>query len=275
MLFGEFESTLEQIATGFQFTEGPVWHKDGYLLFSDIPTNKIFKWSPENGVEVFRAPSENSNGLTFDKQWRLIACEQDNRRVSRTEKNGEIISLADSYQGKRLNSPNDVVVKSHGAIYFTDPPYGVEPHQRELDFSGVYRIDPEDKISLLVDDFDSPNGLAFSPDEKVLYIDDTTRRHVRAFDVRSDGTLENGRVFAEMKSDKPEGPDGMKVDVKGNVYVTGPGGTWVFDSSVKHIDIIVTPEPPANCAFGGKQKKTLFITARSSVHRMQVANPGL
>lgn len=275
MSVGKSELKPESIATGFQFTEGPVWHKDGYLLFSDIPANKIFKWTPEKEIEIFRAPSGNSNGLTFDKQWRLIACEHGNRRVSRTGEDGKIMTLADSYQDKRLNSPNDVVVKSDGAIYFTDPPYGVQPHERELDFSGVYRIDPEGKISLLVDDFDRPNGLAFSPDETILYIDDTTRRHVRAFDVKSDGTLGNDRVFAELRSDKPGGPDGMKVNVEGNLYVTGPGGTWAFNPSGKHVDIIVTPESPANCAFGGEDKKTLFITARSSVYRVQVANPGL
>jgi gluconolactonase len=260
----------ERIATGFQFTEGPVWHPDGYLLFSDIPANSILKWTPDGNVETFRKPSGNSNGLTFDRQGLFIACEHGNRRVSRTEKDGAVVTLADRYSGKRLNSPNDVAVKSDGSIYFTDPPYGVEEDQRELDFQGVYRLAPDGTLTLLVDDFDRPNGLAFSPDEKILYVDDTNRRHVRAFDVQPDGTLKNGRVLAELKSDKPGGPDGMKVDTKGNLYVTGPGGTWVFDSTGKHLGTIVTPEEPANCAFGGKDNKTLFITAQTSVYCVKV-----
>ena len=174
-----------------------------------------------------------------------------------------------------MNSPNDVVVKSDGSIYFTDPPYGVKEEQRELDFQGVYRIAPDGTLTLLVNDFDRPNGLALSPDEKILYIADTNRRHVRAFDVQSDGALKNGRVFAELKSDKGGGPDGMKVDTKGNLYVTGPGGTWVFDSTGTHLGTIVTPEEPANCAFGGKDNKTLFITARTSVYRVKVKISGI
>jgi len=264
----------ERIATGFQFTEGPVWHPDGYLLFSDIPANAILKWTPEDNVETFRKPSGNSNGLTFDTKGLFIACEHGNRRVSRTEKDGEVVTLADRYSGKRLNSPNDAAVKSDGSIYFTDPPYGVQDDKRELDFQGVYRLAPDGTLTLLVDDFDRPNGLAFSPDEKVLYVADTNRNHVRAFDVQSDGTLKNGRVLAELKAER-RGPDGMKVDTKGNLYVTGPGGTWVFDSTGKHLGTIVTPEDPANCAFGGKDNKTLFITARTSVYRVKVKVPGV
>ncbi|MBC8236471.1 SMP-30/gluconolactonase/LRE family protein [bacterium] len=265
----------ERIATGFQFTEGPVWHPDGYLLFSDIPANAILKWTPDGNVETFRKPSGNSNGLTFDANGLFIACEHGNRRVSHTEKDGTVKTLADRYSGKRLNSPNDVVVKSDGSIYFTDPPYGVQEEQRELDFQGVYRLASDGILTLLVDDFDRPNGLAFSPDEKILYIADTNQKHVRAFDVQPDGTLKNGRVFAELKSDKGGGPDGMKVDTKGNLYVTGPGGTWIFDATGKHLGTIVTPEGPANCAFGGKDNKTLFITARTSVYRVKVKVAGV
>jgi len=260
---------------GFQFTEGPLWHPDGYLLFSDIPANKIFKWTPNGTVEIFREPSGNSNGLTFDRQGRLIACEHGNRRVSRTEKDGTVVTLADRYQGKRLNSPNDVVVKSDGSIYFTDPPYGVRPEDRELDFQGVYRWAPDGTLTLLVDDFEKPNGLAFSPDEKTLYIADTDRRHVRAFDVQPDGTLAHSRILAELKSDAPGGPDGMKVDVEGNLYVTGPGGTWVFDPTGKHLGTIVTPEGPANCAWGDADWKTLYITARTSIYRVRVKVAGM
>lgn len=264
----------KRIAADLQFTEGPVWHPDGYLLFSDIPANIIYKWVPADKLEKFHSPSGNSNGLTLDRQGRLIACEHGNRRVSRTEPDGTIVTLADKYQGKRLNSPNDVVVKSDGSIYFTDPPYGVQPDQRELDFQGVYRIAPDGTLTLLADDFDKPNGLAFSPDEKVLYVADTDRKHIRAFDVKPDGTLANSRVFADLSDEKTHGPDGMKVDVNGNLYVTS-GVVWVFDSKGKHLGNIITPEAPANCAFGDADNKTLFITARTSVYRVRLKVPGV
>jgi len=270
----------ERIATGFQFTEGPVWHpvglgqSAGYLLFSDIPADRIHRWSPDGTLEVFRQPSGNSNGLTFDRQGRLIACEHGSRRVSRTEAEGRVIPLATQFQGKRLNSPNDVVVKSDDSIYFTDPPYGVQPEERELDFQGVYRIAPDGVLTLLVDDFDRPNGLAFSPDECILYVDDTARRHVRAFDVLPDGTLANGRVFVEMQSPAMGGPDGMKMDVEGNLYVTGPGGTWLFDPAGNHLGTLVTPEKPANLAFGDADRRTLYVTARTSVYRVRTRLSG-
>lgn len=263
-----------RIADGLQFTEGPVWHKEGYLLFSDIPDNKIYKWLPNGNLEVYRSPSGNSNGLTLDQRGRLIACEHGNRRVSRTETDGQIISLAERYQEKRLNSPNDVVVKSDGSIYFTDPPYGVQPDQRELDFQGVYRIDPNGTLELLADDFEKPNGIVFSPDEKILYVADTDRKHVRAFDVQSDGSLANGRIFADLSAEKVHGPDGMKVDIYGNLYVTS-GVVWVFNKEGKHLGNIVTPEAPANCAFGDDDYKTLFITARTSVYKVRLKVQGL
>lgn len=264
----------ERIATDLEFTEGPVWHPDGHLLFSDIPADTICKWTPDGKLEKFRSPSGNSNGLTLDRQGRLVACEHGNRRVSRTEQDGTIVTLADRYRGKRLNSPNDVVVKSDGSVYFTDPPYGVQPDQRELDFQGVYRIGSDGDLTLLADDFDKPNGLVFSPDEKFLYVGDTARKHVRAFDVQPDGTLANSRVFADLSAEQQHGPDGMKVDVNGNLYVTS-GVTWIFDNTGKHLGDIVTPEAPANCAFGGTENKTLFITARTSVYRVQLRIQGV
>jgi len=267
-------NSLQQIVKDLKFTEGPVWHPEGYLLFSDIPADIIYKWTSDGKLTAFRSPSGNSNGLTLDKQGKLIACEHGNRRVSRIEPDGAVKIIAEKYNGKRLNSPNDVVVKSDGSVYFTDPPYGVEPAKRELDFQGVYRISPDGTITLLVNDFEKPNGLVFSPDEKVLYIADTDRKHVRAFDVKPDGTLANGRVFADLGAEKQHGPDGMKVDEKGNLYVTS-GVTWVFDKAGKHLGDIVTPEPPANCAFGGKDNKTLFITARTSVYKVQVKIVGI
>ncbi len=269
------DSALEEIHSGFQFTEGPVWHPDGYLLFSDIPANTIYRWSPEDSISVFRKPSGNSNGLTYDRQGRLIACEHGNRRVSRTEPDGTITALATHFRGKRLNSPNDVVVKSDGSIYFTDPPYGVRDEDRELDFQGVYRLDPDGALTLLVDDFEKPNGLAFSVDEKTLYIADTPRRHVRAFDVLEDGTLANGRLFCEQISDLPGGPDGMKVDTEDNLYVTAAGGVWVFDKTGQHIGTIETPNRPANCAFGDADNRSFYITAISGLYRIRLKVAGV
>jgi gluconolactonase len=265
----------ELLATGFQFTEGPIWISDGYLLFSDIPADRIFKWSNASGVEIWREPSGQSNGLTIDLGGRLIACEHGNRRVTRTEPDGVVVPLAERYQGKRLNSPNDVVVKSDGSIYFTDPPYGIEPEEREQPCNGVYRILPDGTLELLVDDFDRPNGLAFSPDESVLYIDDSPRRHVRAFDVRSDGTLHNSRIIADMDHPQPGSPDGMKIDQEGHLYVAGATGIWVFEPDGVLLGVIVPPERPANCAWGDEDRKSLYITARTSLYRIRVTVPGL
>jgi gluconolactonase len=268
--------TVKQLATGFQFTEGPLWDPDGFLIFSDIPANKIMKWTPPDKVDTFRDPSGNSNGMTFDLQGRLIVCEHGNRRVSRTDRDGNVTTVADRYQGKRLNSPNDVVVRSDGSIYFTDPPYGVEDDERELDFQGVYRIALDGTLSLLADDFDRPNGLAFSPDEKVLYIADSSqRRHLRAFDVEPDGSLKNGRVFVAMSGPGRGGPDGMKVDQEGNVFSPGPGGMWVIDKTGTHLGTIPVKEVPANCAFGETDLKTLYMTARRSLYSVRVKVPGV
>ncbi len=266
-------SKLKELATGFRFTEGPIWHPAGYFIFSDIPGDAIYALKGPK-PEVFRRPSGNSNGLTFDRQGRLVACEHGNRRVSLTKKDGTVVSLASHYEGKRLNSPNDVVVKSDGSVYFTDPPYGVRPEDRELDFQGVYRISPDGELTLVVDDFIKPNGLAFSPDEKVLYVDDTEKGWVRAFDVRQDGALENGRVFARLEGPGQGRPDGMKVDARGNVYVTGPGGIWIFSPDGKRLDIIETPQTAANLAFGGEDGRALCITARTSVYGVSVRYPG-
>ena len=260
---------VKRIAAGHQFTEGPAWHPDGYLLYSDIPANRICFWSSE-GVKTYRRPSGNSNGLLFDHDLRLIACEHGNRRVSRIEPDGACIAIAERFAGKRLNSPNDVVLKSDGSIYFTDPPYGCPEDQRELSLQGVFRITPDGELTLLIDDMEKPNGLAFSPDESVFYVDDSAQRLIRAYDVREDGTPTNGRVFARMESEALGSPDGMKVDVEGRLYVTGPEGTWVFDSAGARIGILVTPEKPSNCCWGEPDLQTLFITARSSVYRVRM-----
>lgn len=271
------DTKIDRVATGFQFTEGPIWFaEEQYLLFSDIPASKIYKLTPEGRVTTFREPSNHSNGLTRDKQGRLIACEHGTRCVTRTEKDGIITVLANTFQGKKLNSPNDVVVKSDGSIYFTDPPYGIQPEQQKQPIQGVYRLSPDgQKITLVADDFDKPNGLAFSPDEKLLYIDDSERRHLRVFDVQPDGTLANGRIFYDMKTKKPGLPDGMKLDRQGHIYCTGGGGVWVFDPDGNHLGTIVTPEVPANCAWGDEDFQSLYITAQTSVYKVRVNIPGI
>ena len=273
---------LEKLATGFIFTEGPIWDAvRGCLFFSDIPANKMWKWTKDRGTEVVRDPSGRSNGLTVDKESRLIACEHINRRVSRTEEDGTILSIADKYEGKRLNSPNDVVVKSDGSIYFSDPPYGLTAEfgrldVQELPFQGVYRLSPGgETLTLLVDDFEKPNGLAFSPDESLLYIDDTDRSHVRVFDVDPDGTISNGRLFVELEGDEPGNPDGMKIDSEGNVYVTGPGGIWVFDPSGNKLGRIDVPEVAANLAWGDEDWRTLYITGSTSLYLIRLGVEGI
>lgn len=265
----------EQVATGFQFTEGPVWQADGSLLFSDIPANRIYRWTPEEGAKVWREPTGNANGNTLDRQGRLLTCEHSGRRVSRTEVDGTVQAVAEHYQGRRLNSPNDIVVKSDGVVYFSDPPYGIKPEEREQPCNGVYRVSPDGAIELLIDDFDRPNGLAFAPDERILYIDDSPRRHVRAFDVRTDGTLANSRIIADMDHPQPGSPDGMKIDEAGHLYVTGATGIWIFEPNGELLGVIATPERPANCAWGDADRKSLYITARTSLYRVRTKVAGL
>jgi gluconolactonase len=267
---------VEKVASGFEFTEGPVWHPHGFLLFSDIPANTIYEWTPNQQSKIFRRPSANANGNTLDREGRLITAEHSNRRVSRTEKDGAVVTLASRLESKRLNSPNDLVVKSDGSIYFTDPTYGIKPEQKELGFSGVYRIAPDGTLTLLVTDFVAPNGIAFSPDEKKLYVNDSEQSHMRVFDVKPDGTLENGRIFAELKDSSQQGvPDGMKVDKEGNVYSTGPGGVWVFSSSGNLLGKIEVPETAANLAWGESDYKTLYITASNSLYRIRLKIAGM
>ncbi|MBX3051529.1 MAG: SMP-30/gluconolactonase/LRE family protein [Caldilineaceae bacterium] len=275
----------EKLAGDFQFVEGPVWQADGSLLFSDIPANRIYRWTADGGAQVWREPTGNSNGLTLDREGRLIACEHSGRRVSRTEADGTVTAIASHFpsagsgdvlslskghpNGGRLNSPNDVVVKSDGVVYFTDPPYGIKPEEREQPVNGVYRILNDGTLELLVEDFDRPNGLAFSPDESILYIDDSPRRHVRAFDVRPDGTLTNSRIIADMDHPQPGSPDGMKIDKEGHLYVTGATGVWVFEPNGELLGVVVTPERPANCAWGDDDRCSLYITARTSLYRVR------
>lgn len=257
------------VADGFGFVEGPVWTPDGALLFSDIPNSRIHRWrSGELGV--YREPSGQSNGLTLDTEMRLIACEHENRRVSRGTDAG-VDAVVTHYDGRRLNSPNDVVVRSDGRIFFTDPPYGIKEEQRELPFNGVFTVSPGGEAALLATDFDRPNGLAFSPDERTLYIADTARRHVRAFDAGVDGSLSHGRVFAEAR----EGgrPDGMKVDRDGRLYVCATT-VQVFAADGRPLGDIECPQLPANCTWGG-DGSTLFITARTAVYSTRIETVGI
>ena len=270
------DARVEQLAGGFQFTEGPVW-VDGALLFSDIPADTIYCWVPDDDrLEVYRTPSGHANGLTLDREGFLLACEHD-RRVSRTEPDGTVVTVADRYQGKRLNSPNDIVVRSDGSIYFTDPPYGLPGHTegKELDYNGVYRIALDGTVILLDDTFVRPNGLAFSPDEGTLYVDDTQQMHIRAFDVLPDGRIANGRIFAELRDPGATGaPDGMKVDLQGNVLCTGPGGVWVFDPTGVLLGKIVPREVPANLAWGDDDLRTLYFTARTGLYCIRTLTGG-
>lgn len=259
---------VERVASNHEFTEGPVWHADGYLLYSDIPANRIWFWTDE-GAKVFRTPSGNSNGLTFDASARLIACEHGTRRVSRTESDGAILAIAERFEGKRLNSPNDVVVRSDGSIFFTDPPYACPDDQRDLPVQGVFCLSPDGHLRLVATDFDKPNGLAFSRDESALYIDDSGRRHVRVCAVASDGTLGPGQLFAEMHSPTVGSPDGMKLDADGRLYVAGAEGVWVFQPTGRLLGILTTPEKPSNCCWGDRDSQSLFITARTSVYRVR------
>lgn len=275
-------ATWERLATGFQFTEGPLWDpRTESVLFSDIPGDTIYRWSEREGVSVFRRPSGKANGNTWDRQGRLLTCEHARRRLSRTEHDGQVTALAERYDGKRLNSPNDVVVRSDGLIYFTDPPYGLSepfgvPGEQELPFHGVFSLAPgAAELTLLLDDFERPNGLALSPDERLLYVADTPRHHLRVFDVRPDGTLAGDRFFAQTNPAEGEGrPDGVTVDTAGRVYVAGPGGIWLFDASGAALGLLRTPERAANLNWGGGDRRTLYVTATSSLYRVRLNATG-
>jgi gluconolactonase len=271
-------SGCERLTAGLGFLEGPVWiAEDGCLLFSDIPGDRIFRWTPGAGSSVFRQPSHNANGLTLDASGRLLVCEHATRRVTRTEPDGTITILADRFAGEPLNSPNDLVEGPGGAIYFTDPPYGIRPEAQRQPCQGLYRIHAADlNLELLQNDFDRPNGLAFSPDGRRLYVADSSpRRHIRRFDVDGDGALQGGEVFLDMAHSPPGVPDGLKVDQAGNLYCTGPLGIWVVDPNGTHLGTVVLPEEPANCAWGDADLCSLYVTARTGLYRFRVKVPGM
>jgi gluconolactonase len=277
--------TIHELADGFGGAHGPAegplwWHEGGYLLFSDIHNNKRMKYVPGSGVSLHQEPTNRANGLTRDMQGRLVACEHDSRRVTRQEADGSITVIANSFQGRPLNRPNDVVVKSDGCIYFTDPwTSPAAPQQWDLQYSGVYRVTPDlGTMSLLIDDFVVPNGLAFSPDETVLYINDSRRGHIRAFELMPSGMLakQTDRVFADLRGDEPGVPDGMKVDVEGNVYCGGSGGLWILDPNGKKLGRIAHgASATTNLAFGGDDWKTLYFTSRNHLGSVNVKISGL
>ncbi|MGH7799767.1 MAG: SMP-30/gluconolactonase/LRE family protein [Thermodesulfobacteriota bacterium] len=288
-------AVLEKVAEGFTWVEGPVWNREGgYLLFSEIPSNSVLMWKEGEGIGLYLKPSgytgsapfkgkePGSNGLTFDSAGRLVLCEHGDRRISRLEKDGTKTTLADRYEGKRLNSPNDAVYKSNGDLYFTDPPFGLpgtfNDPAKELPFQGVYRLSPDGKLTLLTKDLRAPNGIAFSQDEKILYISDSkpNRPAWLAFDVKDDGTITNGRVFYDAPpfTKRMKGaPDGLKIDKNGNLFAAGPGGVYVFSPDGTHLGTIVTGVPTSNVGWGN-DGSVLYITASDSIYRIKLNTKG-
>lgn len=269
------DAKLETVASGFGFTEGPMWDPAGFLYVSDETINKIFRVYPD-GKKGDVIALGDPDGNTFDRKHRLIDCASVLRAIVEVTPDGKYKILADHFEGKRLNSPNDVIVGPDGALYFTDPTLDlVAGEKQEIPFQGVYRLDETGAVRLLTKDLTQPNGLAFSPDGKKFYVDDSKQRNIRVYDVAPDGTLTNGRIFGEEPGGKGEGvPDGMKVDEKGNIFVTGPKGIWVWDASGNHLGTIAMPEQPANLTWGDPQYGTLYITATTSVYRLQTKTHG-
>jgi len=288
------EYKIEKLHGGFQFTEGPVWiDKDGgYLLFSDIPANAIYKWIHDGQVTDFLKPVfegeigegglAGSNGLLLDPNGDLLLCEHGGRRVSRLGEDGERTTVVDEYEGKRFNSPNDAVLHSDGSLYFTDPPYGL-PQQdddpaKELDFNGIYRYSADGTLTLLNRDQSRPNGIGLSPDEKTLYVanSDQSSKLWMAYPVNDDGTLGEGTVFFDVSSEQADGlPDGLALDTQGNIFATGPGGVWIFNPEGKHLGTIQPEEVPANVTFGDADGRTLYMTARTGLYRVRLNAQGL
>ncbi|MDZ7372321.1 MAG: SMP-30/gluconolactonase/LRE family protein [candidate division KSB1 bacterium] len=262
-------ATVDKIATGFQFVEGPLWHPQGFLIFSDIPANTVYKWNPVNGKSsIFYNPSGNSNGLALDLQGNILLCQHGLRRVSRLNADGTETALAERYQGKRLNSPNDLAVKSDGSIYFTDPPYGINASQEELKFYGIFRLSPQGDLILLDKSLIRPNGICFSPDEKKLYVNDSQALRIYVWDVKDDLTITNKKLFYAMTGSGAA--DGMKTDTEGRLYCSGPGGVWIFSPDGKVIDKIKVPETVTNLNWGDADYRTLYITAGVSVYSIRL-----
>lgn len=272
---------VERLGTGFLFTEGPVWHpRDRHLTFSDMPGDHMRRWFPDGRIETFRRPSNMANGNTYDADGRLLTCEHATSRVTRTEPDGSITVLATHYGGKELNSPNDIVVRTDGTVFFTDPAFGRRefygvPREQELDFQGVYAVDPDgSNLRLLADDFDQPNGLCLSLDETMLFVNDTPREHIRRFDLTAAGMVSGGEAWADVTGEGDGAPDGMKLDADGNLYTTGPGGIHVFAPDATCLGVVEVPERVANFTWGADDLKSLFITASTSLYRTRTRTAG-
>jgi gluconolactonase len=277
----EPQAQLERLASGFQFLEGPAWDaRQQALIFSDIIGDRMYLWQAHRGAQVLRQPSRMANGNTFDRQGRLWTCEHAASRVSRIDLDGAYQVMADSYQGKMLNSPNDIVAKSDGSVYFSDPNFGRRarvgvPRPQELSFQGVYRLQPESgELCLLADDFENPNGLCFDLGEGRLFINNSPRGHIRVFDMQSDGRMSGGSVWAEVRGSGPGVVDGMKIDAHGNLYCCGPGGVHIFDTQANPLGWIEMPEQTANFVWGGDDLCTLYLTASTSLYCLRMRQPG-
>jgi len=258
--------TVEKVATAMKFTEGPVWSREGFLIFSDIPSNRLMKFVPGEGVSVYRENTNGTNGNAFDDKGRLYSCESRTGRVIRTDKKGKVEVLAEKWEGKRLNAPNDIVVGKNGHVYFTDPAFGDQADRRQLDFYGVYSISPKGELNLIAKPVGRPNGIALSPNGKLLYVSNSDERTIRAYDLDKNGAVSNERVLIS----EIEGvPDGLKVDEKGNLYVMAKG-LYIFSPEGKPMGSLSLAETPSNCAFGDADFQTLFVTARTSVLRIRL-----
>lgn len=293
---GDLSGILESnevtvVASGLSATEGPVWHPAGYLTFVDIRRSQLLRWTPGKGVDIVRENTNEGNGCTLDRDARLLMCEGGNRRITRMENNGKWTTMADNWGGKRLNRPNDIVGRSDGMLYFSDPNLSTPADQRDLDSSIVWRLAPDGTLDPAARDCGFPNGLALSPDEKVLYVSNSFRdldcfkereqkavcahRYLAAYDVRPDGSLANFRQFTDMTSSAHSVPDGLKVDRNGIIFCAGSGATWVIAPSGKVLGKIVTPEFARNCAFGDADFRTLYLTAITTVYSIRVKTPGI
>lgn len=274
------DAPIQRLATGFVFTEGALWNeRDQSLLFSDIDESRMHRWDARNGASVFRDPSRMTNGNTWDAQGRLLSCEHASSRVVRTEAGGELTVLASHFEGLELNSPNDIVARRDGSIYFSDPIFGRRlPHGTDrvaqLDHSSVYRIAPDGGLSRLAVTLEQPNGLCFSLDESLLYVNDSPRKRIHVHRVRKDGSVDAGRHFADVPGDEPGVPDGMKVDMEGRIYCCGPGGIHVFTPEGTRIARIRFPEKACNFAFGDEDHRTLYVTACTSLYSIRLKTPG-
>ncbi len=272
---------LERVASGFEFIEGPIWHPgDKHLIFSDIVGNTMYRWSSKDGITVFRRPSNMANGNAYDQQGRIVTCEHATSRVTRTELDGNVLVLASHYAGKELNSPNDIVVKSDGSIYFSDPNFGRRPRvgiprEQQQPFQAVFHLDPvSQSLTPLTSDFGNPNGLCFSLDEKKLFVNDSPRGHIRVFEIRSNNRVTGGAVWAEVKGDGPGVPDGMKFDSAGNLFCAGPGGVYIFDAQANCLGKLVMPEQAANFNWGDDDMCSLYIAASTTLYRVRLKVPG-